>query len=351
VARQAALAKDHRTAAKLLFRAASLIQGNAEEETLLAQSIAEDDQFLPARIRRAELLLQNNPQEALADLEVALAAPISDPDAPAADVRMELTRKAALLALKIGQTEAARRYLDQCLRCWPEDLEIQSQLVKLHRQAGAKEQLFELLMRLWPRLEGPDRGEACQEAADLALQLGRPDEAAAMLRRLLEAKPADVWATKELLRILPQTGASEDNERELQSLFSTLVEATSGAERSGFLSQRAGSYRRVGDLEKAKRDLTEAAMDHNPEGRIFEELADLARQMGDERGEVEAWAEGAQKHLSIAEKAIPRLIVLARSRLDRGDLESARRGFSIAAEFASALRSLSWPRRCAWRAG
>ncbi len=336
VAKQAALAQDHRTGAKLLFRAASLIQGNAEEETLLAQSIAEDDQFIPARIRRAELLLQSNPQEALADLEAALAAPTSDPDAPAADVRMELTRKAAFLALKVGQTEAARRYLDQCLRCWPEDLEIQSQLAKLHRQAGAKEQLFDLLMRLWPKLEGADRGEACRETADLALQLGRPDEAAAMLRRLLEVKPADVWATKALFRLLPQTGASEADERELQSLLSTLVEATSGAERSGFLWQRAGSYRRVGDLEKAKRDLTEAASDHTQEVRIFEELADLARQMGDEHGEVDAWAEGAQQHPSIAEKAIPRLLALSRSRLDQKDLESARRGFSIAAEFASA---------------
>src|SRR5260370_38488556 len=107
---------------------------------------------------------------------------------------MGLPGRAAFRPMRVGQTEAARRYLDQCLRCWPEDLEIQSQLAKLHRQAGAKEQLFDLLMRLWPKLEGADRGEACRETADLALQLGRPDEAAPMFRRLLQCKHADVGA-------------------------------------------------------------------------------------------------------------------------------------------------------------
>src|SRR5258707_10009536 len=117
---------------------------------------------------------------------------------------MEFPRSRVLWAVRVDKPEAPRRYLDQCLRCWPEDLEIQSQLAKLHRQAGAKEQLFDLLMRLWPKLEGADRGEACRETADLALQLGRPDEAAAMLRRLLEAKPPSVGCRKARSRLQPQ---------------------------------------------------------------------------------------------------------------------------------------------------
>jgi len=334
VARQAALAANGRAKAKLLFEAAKMIPGTPEEEALLAQSIEEDGQFAPGRVRLAELLRESQPEDALGHLEAALAVPLADAEAPTAEARIELTRRAAFLALKVGLPQAARRYLEQSARHWPEDLEVQTQLAALYRQLGAKEQLLELLASLWPRFSGNQRAEACREAAELALQLGGP-EAAAALRGLLEAKPGDVWASKELIGLLPQSGGSEAAERELQLVLSTLIDATSGPDRSGFLWQRAGSFRRTGELERARGDLAAASEDSAQPAAIFDELAELSRQLRDEPGELNAWAEAIRHRSSQADKAVQRLLVLSRSRLQGEDLENARRGFSSAAEFTT----------------
>src|SRR5262249_17700610 len=320
-ARQAALSGDSRAKARLLFAAAKPIAGTPEEEALLVQSVAEDGQFAPARVRLVELLTEAQPEEALSHLEAALAVPLTDAEAIPAESRIELTRRAALLALKVGLPQAARRYLEQCARHWPEDLELQAQLVALYRQLGAKEQALEVLEGVWPRLSGGGRAEACRETAELALQLGRP-EAAAALRGLLEVKPRDIWASKELIGLLPQSGGSDAAERELQLVLSTLIEATAGPERSGFLWQRAGSFRRIGELEKARADLAAAAVDNAQPAAIFDELADLSRQLKDEPGELNAWAE-AIRHHSQADKAVQRLLALSRSRLEAQDLENA----------------------------
>ena len=334
VARQAALSGDPRSKAKLLFEAAKLIPATPEEEALLAQSIAEDGQFAPPRVRFVELLTETQPEEALSHLEAALAVPLSDADAPTAETRIDLTRQAAFVALRVGLPQAARRYLEQCARHWPEDLEVQAQLAALYRQLGVQEQLLELLASLWPRLSGQQRAEACRETAELALQLGRP-EAAAALRGLLETKPGDVWASKELIGLLPQSGGSDATERELQLILSTLIDATSGPERSGFLWQRAGSFRRMGELESARGDLAAAAKESAQPAAILDELAELSRQLRDEPTELNAWAEAIRHRSPQAEKAVQRLLALSRSRLQGQDLENARRGFSSAAEFTS----------------
>src|SRR5262249_29936130 len=308
--------------------------GTREEEGVVAEGIEEDGEFGAGRVRLAELLRESQPEDALGHLEAALAVPLADAEAPTAEARIELTRRAAFLALKVGLPQAARRYLEQCARHWPEDLEVQTQLAALYRQLGAKEQLLELLASLWPRFSGNQRAEACREAAELALQLGGP-EAAAALRGLLEAKPGDVWASKELIGLLPQSGGSEAAGRELPVGFFTLIGATSGPDRSGFLWQRAGSVRRRGELERARGDLAAASEDSAQPAAIFDELAELSRQLRDEPGELNAWAEAIRHRSSQADKGVQRLLVLSRSRLQGEDLENARRGFSSAAEFTT----------------
>ncbi|MDP1921194.1 MAG: flagellar hook-length control protein FliK, partial [Myxococcales bacterium] len=172
--RRAQVSKDPRESARFTFKASALVRDTPREGPLLAQALESDPSFVPARLRRAELAETVNPREAMADLEVVLAADENDGDVAALKLdRVALTRQAAFAALKSGQTDAARRLLAKYAAQRPDDLDAQLELVKLHRRAGALEPLVDLLSELWPRLEGSGRTSARREYAEGALSLGR----------------------------------------------------------------------------------------------------------------------------------------------------------------------------------
>lgn len=202
-ARKAGLVQDARGGAKLLYRASLLAAGTSREEALLAEALERDATFAPARMRRGELRLPTDPRGALEDFEAVLGLSSTDADAPREEERLGMTRRAASAAVRANRTDAARRLLAQYCAYAPSDLEAQQELANLHRKAGAREALADLLVELWPRLTGEARRAARRELAELSLALGRADVATDSLRSLLAEESQDLWAAQSLLALLP----------------------------------------------------------------------------------------------------------------------------------------------------
>lgn len=311
-ARRAALVPDARAGAKLLFRASLLAAGTSREEAFLAEALERDASFAPARQRRGELRLPTDARAALEDFEAVLALPPVDADAPREAERVALTRKAATAAVRAGRTDAARRLLaEYCARA-PEDLDARTELAALHRKAGAREALADLLVELWPRLSGDARRAARRELAELSLGLGRASAAVDSLRSLRLEEPHDTWAAQALLDLLPPPGTgTTEEEAERLELLGTLVAAASGEARAELLARRAVLHRAAGRVASARDDFSEAAKLSRRPAPLLLSLAELARESGDEAAELEVWRSAVAADASLATRARERLLALA----------------------------------------
>ncbi|MGQ0508935.1 MAG: flagellar hook-length control protein FliK [Myxococcaceae bacterium] len=330
-ARRAALLSEPRPAARLFFRAAKLAQGTSRETTFLEQALTKDTTFAPARIRQSELICDADPRGALDHLEAALNTAPNDADAPPEPDRLELTRRAALVAIKAGRTDTARRHLALYTARKPDDLEAQRELAGLHRRAGAREPLCDLLGELWPRLQGPERKAALREHAQLCETLSRHSAGLEALRSLREEDPSDLWAVRALLSQLPadDTGTPVELDERF-ALVSALLNSSEGEARAELLARRAHLLRRLGRHSEARADLTEAAKLSNAPAHLLVELAEAAREAGDELGELAAWKTAVAREASLADRAGPRVLAIARSRLTAQDYRNAREGFLTA---------------------
>ncbi|MCY1019872.1 flagellar hook-length control protein FliK [Pyxidicoccus sp. MSG2] len=311
-ARRAALVPDARAGAKLLFRASLLAAGTSREEAFLAEALERDASFAPARQRRGELRLPTDARAALEDFEAVLALPPVDADAPREAERVALTRKAATAAVRAGRTDAARRLLaEYCARA-PEDLDARTELAALHRKAGAREALADLLVELWPRLSGDPRRAARRELAELSLGLGRANAAVDSLRSLRLEEPHDTWAAQALLDLLPPPGTgTTEEEAERLELLGTLVAAASGEARAELLARRAVLHRAAGRMASARDDFSEAAKLSRRPAPLLLALAELARESGDESAELEVWRSAVVADASLSTRARERLLALA----------------------------------------
>jgi tetratricopeptide (TPR) repeat protein len=311
-ARKAALVTDARASAKLLYRASVLAMGTSREEAFLAEALEREASFAPARMRRGELRMQADPRAALEDFEAVLALPAVDPDAPREDELLELTRRAAAAAVRAGRPDSARRLLAQYCTLAPEDLEAQVELAGLHRRAGAREALADLLATLWPRLSADARRSARRELAELCLALGRPAEAADALRSLLAEEPHDTWATQALLELLPPPGTgTAQEEAERLALLGTLITAAAGDGRAELLARRAALHRNAGRSQSARDDFLAATkLSHRP-APLWLAIAALAREAGDDVDELEAWRQVVASEPELAERARTRLLSIA----------------------------------------
>lgn len=329
-ARRAQVAKDPRESARFTFKAASLVRDTPREGPLLAQSLEQDPSFVPARLRRAELAETLNPREAMADLEVVLAADENDADVAALKLdRVTLTRQAAFAALKSGQTDAARRLLAKYAAQRPDDLDAQLELVKLHRRAGALEPLVDLLAELWPRLEGNGRTSARREYAEGALTLGRTQAAMDALRSILTDVPDDDWAAGRLLSLIP---ADDTTARERLDLLGRLVLTAKGDARAELLARRSELHRITNNLPAARADLVDAAQTSSRPLPLLRGLAELCRQSFDEAAELGAWRlviAAAKGDVEALSDAASRISSIARSRAGAQEPAKALEAFEL----------------------
>ncbi|MBU8895496.1 flagellar hook-length control protein FliK [Corallococcus sp. M34] len=311
-ARRALLVPEAREGAKLLFRASLLAAGTSREESFLAEALERDATYAPARVHRGELRLVTDARAALEDFEAVLALPPSDADAPRETERVALTRKAATAAVRASRTDAARRLLaEYCARA-PEDLDARLELAALHRKAGAREALADLLVELWPRLTGDARRQVRRELAELSLALGRTTTSADSLRGLLRDEPEDTWAAQSLLDLLPPAGTgTPDEEAERLELLGSLVSASTGEARAELLARRAALHRSAGRLAVAREDYAEAAsLSHRP-APLWLALAELAHEAQEESAELEAWRRAVAADASLGARARERMMALA----------------------------------------
>jgi len=329
IARRASLSSEPRSAARTFFKASSLVRGSAAEHHYLAECIARDSTFAPARVRRAELNAEMDASLALEDLEAALAVNPGDPDATTQSERPEMLRRAAVIAIRAGRTDAARKYLALYLAQRPEDIEARRELINVLRGSGAKEALCEQLEALWPRLSGPERLESCREFAQLVRELGRKLESSEALQILLQADPSDVWAARSLLELLPPASiAAPSQSEERLRLLAVVIPASTGNERAELLAQRAQHYRQGGQIDDARADLLEAAGCSDEPSSIIRQLVEWARETGDAFAELTAWKLGARQP-ALEETAAPRLLDLAHSFAERREWTAAREAFEL----------------------
>ncbi|RKG62325.1 flagellar hook-length control protein FliK [Corallococcus sp. AB011P] len=323
-ARRATLVLDERAGAKLLFRASLLAAGTSREEAFLAEALERDATFAPARIRRGELRLATDARAALEDFEAVLALPPADVDAPREAERVALTRKAATAAVRANRTDAARRLLAEFSARTPEDLDARLELASLHRKAGAREALADLLVELWPRLAGDARRQARRELAELCLSLGRASAAADSLRSLLAEEPQDAWAAQALLELLPPPGTgTPEEESERLELLGTLVSAASGEARSELLARRAMLHRSAGRTGPARDDCAQAAKLSRRPAPLLLMLAELAREASDAPAELDAWRRAVAADATLGARARERLLALATVLLEKDERASA----------------------------
>lgn len=330
-ARKAGLVSDARAGAKLLYRASLLAAGSSREEAYLAEALERDASFAPARMRRGELRLPSDPRGALEDFEAALNLSPSDADAPREEERLAMTRRAASAAVRAQRTDSARRLLAQYCAFAPADLEAQLELANLHRKAGARESLADLLVDLWPRLTGEARRTARRELAELSLTLGRAAAAADSLRSLLAEEPHDLWAAQALLDLLPPPGAGTlAEEAERLALLGTLISAAEGETRAELLSRRATLHRTAGRTEAARDDFAEAARLARKPAPLLLSLAELAREVADDVGELSAWRRAVAADANHGERARERLLVLAAALVEKDARVPAREALQAA---------------------
>jgi len=331
LARRAGLHPEPRAGARLLLKASDLAEGTAREESYLAQAVQKDPSFALARVRRARLALETNAFTALADLEAALQVRPGDPDVLTGVERLEASRLAALAAARAKQPDVARKHLAFYAQQRPEDVQAQQELADLHRRAGDKEALCDLVGEIWPKLKGEAQQEALREYAELSIELGRPTAASDALRSLLEREPGNAWAARMLLRLLPRVPTEAAEARERMELIGVLIGASAGDERARLLEDRAALHRHQNRLSEARADLQEAATLADQPRELLRQVAQLAQEAGDEAGELAAWKTAVARDPTLADLAGSRLLSLSRARLAAGDLRSAREGFAACA--------------------
>ena len=291
-ARRAALVSEPRARARSCSSAPSaLARAPAARRRSSPRPWSATPPSLPRACAAASCGCEADPRAALDDLEAVLALPATDADALREDELLELTRRASSAAVRAGRADAARRLLAQYCTLAPEDLEAQVELAGLHRKAGAREPLADLLTSLWPHLSGDARRSARRELTELSLTLGRSAEAADALRSLLAEEPHDTWATQSLLELLPPPGTgTPQEEAERLSLLGTLITASEGDARAELLARRAALHRNAGRSQSAREDFLAATKPRRRPAPLLLAVAALAREAGDDAGELAAWS-------------------------------------------------------------
>lgn len=328
-ARRAGLLRDARQAAALFWKAATLALGTPREEAYLEETLAKEPDFLPARARRAERLLEAAPARALEELERILSAPPSHPQAPSVEERALYLRRAADAAARAGQPERALSHLARYAAEHPADLAAQRELASLLRREGHDEALCDLLGELWPRLPGAESETACHDFCELALVLQREAEALEALRFLLKSPARGAWAARTLLKLLPLPRAAGDEARERLLLLTRALEEPGAPPSREWLLERAELNELLGNRSQARADYQRAAGQEEKPAALWAKVASLSQALGEVGDELAAWEKALAHDPNLGAVVQPRLLSLATERLIARDAPRAQVAFRL----------------------
>jgi len=214
-------------------------------------------------------LSRNDVDRCIPLLERALASPEAGPR----DL-MQLTNRAADLAVNQGDVEAATSLLRLARDRDPDHRETQTRLAELEADRRDPEYHAKQLARVAATHSGESRLEALEQRASLLIDsLARPEDAIADLETVVSEDPRRdrAWAT------LRELYSGAGRWRELVSLLGRLAQRQVGMERCQTLLEMADVYRReLDDLVGAEQALRTAlhGLDEDPESR---DLAETVR--------------------------------------------------------------------------
>lgn len=289
LAARAAFDATPREAARRLFRAASLAaELDAERrERLLAESVERDGGFAPARLALAALRLEGGDDaQALAHAEAALAVPESDDDRPSPGEIAALHKLCAEAATRLGDDAALRRHLAAWCESNPTDTESLLRLSALHRAAGDRHALLEVLRALADSGERRHAEAALRELAPLLdAEPARASEALSAWKRLGRMASREPAVLAGLATALGRAGETQERARVLTDLAELTPD---GAEAGALLLEAADGWLASEKLDAAVAALKTAAERSPRPQRALERLADAARQQGDLSLELEA---------------------------------------------------------------
>ncbi|AUX25403.1 hypothetical protein SOCEGT47_059480 [Sorangium cellulosum] len=248
------------------------------------------------------------------------AARVSAPD----EERALLLRAAGLAAGPLDDLRRAARLYEELRGREPAEREIWMPLAGVYRRSGDAARLSALLEETIPLVD--DISERCALRLERARLLAResPDEAALLLRDILDEDPAQVEAAILLATMLEEAGRTE----ELSELFALQLDAAKDRADVGSIvsiSMRLGALLEQRGDDRAARDVYLAAADWD--GRSRDVLRALER-LGREQGSADDLIDALEKLLRLEQGG-----EAARLALELSELHGAR-GDDAAAEAA-----------------
>ena len=312
-AKRAKLLQGHEAA--VAFTEAAVALGDpARELELLTAAIQQQKDYPQALLRRAALLTPTDSRRALADYRVVFEETGEEPTGD------ELVRAAAV-ARGEGELTLAREWLQRHLKHSPASPDVALELARLYGDANNRPKQTEVLLEIYPRLEGARRDETLRELVAGLRELRRDKEARELLRGAVHIHEGGRWALEQLFEL---SESSPGTAMEREALLEELLQYTAGVEQVPWLLRRAELYAERGNFSAAQSDFAAASALAPNAMEVTEKLARAARAAGASEVELAALAK-----LLPAPSALERLRALAPTCLASGQRDLAYQAFEL----------------------
>ncbi len=174
------------------------------------------------------------------------------------------------------QPERALHWLDHLTQAAPEDVRALQACARLREGLGLREELIRNLERLDPLLHGEAQADNRKQIAELWLALGDRARARDALQAVLEARPDDLEALKELERCL----ADEGDRDVLVDVRRRLAPRLEGNDRLELLDALARQLRERGEAAAALDAFSEVLAGPSPAADVGPAVEELLTELG-----------------------------------------------------------------------